>query len=183
MRNRMFLCALAAGLLAAGAAAADGAGGLRYGRQYVDLGYASSDLGIGTAGGFGYGVSEDGQRVGGFGFILYSDKGSRQYLGGVGGLITGGQGRFGPLIVGLDLLLGLGGAGLSDAADGGNAAGMMLAYGELELSVGLAFTRWMQIAAYAGFQGMANLFPGDAFRSFQYYSPTVGMRLLWGKFY
>jgi hypothetical protein len=64
----------------------------------------------------------------------------------------------------------------------GQPAGTMVAFGELDLSVGFSLVRWMQIVAYAGFHGIGNLFPGVPFRSLVYYTPAFGVRIAWGSF-
>lgn len=182
MRNAKIFMAAAAGFLCAVAAAADGGGGILYGTQYFDARYSSADIGLSMAGGYGYGAYPDGQRVGGFGLVLYNGKDSPRFIGGAGGMLTGGQMRLGPFTVALDLLLGLGAGGATGWDGSGDTDGVMVAYGELDLSVGFTLSRWMQLVAYAGFQGMGSLFPGEPFRALSLYSPAIGVRLAWGRF-
>jgi hypothetical protein len=173
---------LAACLLTAASATAGGAGGILYGMQYFDAAYSNADLGTCMAGGYGYGTSLDGQRVGGFGMALFPAKGSPGIAGGVGGMLTGQEARLGSLTIALDILMGVGGIGADMPPGTGHWGGAMVAFGELDLSVGFTLVRWMQIVAYAGFHGIGNLFPGVPFQTIAYYSPAIGVRIAWGSF-
>jgi hypothetical protein len=160
-------------VIPAGAAFAGGAGGVGYGAQYYDSGLATSDMAMTFITGYGYGVSWDGARFGGFGSALLSAQGSA--AGGVGGIVTGHEWRAGPLVAAVDLWMGLGGMSF-------NRSGYMVAFGQADFELGVAILPWMQIVAYAGYQALGNLIPGFPFSNAVLYTPVVGMRLAWGGF-
>jgi len=182
MRKADRLTVAAAFLLTAAVSMADGGGGIMGGMEHYDSKYSSADLGTSLIGGYGYGTSEDGERTGGFGLAMFGMKDSPGMAGGFGGLLLGSEANLGPLQLALDLLLGVGGVWQHEADDDGTGGGMMAAYGEIDLSLGIRLTRWMRLAAYAGFQGFGNLFPGEPFRSLLYYAPVIGVRVAWGSF-
>ncbi len=158
---------------------AHGGGGITFGSQYYDPDFANRDLSAFSVGGFGYGVSADGQRIGGFGMAftgIGSTAGQPDISGGIGGLITGQELRIGPFTVAVNLWLGLGGL----AVDFENPSGFMAAFGELNLELGIPVTRWMQLVGYAGFQVLGNLIPGMPFEDVLIYTPVVGVRIRWG---
>jgi len=133
-------------------AAPGGAGGVGFGVQYVDLGLANQDLSLSYITGYGYGVSWNGARIGGFGTALLGSA-SRTW-GGVGGLLTGvamaGQGYF-------------------------------ILFGQADLELGFAVLPWMQVVLYGGYQGWGNIVPGRPLAS-SLTTPVLGVRVAWGAF-
>jgi hypothetical protein len=170
-RGQAAVIAALLALLPVAAASAGGAGGVGFGAQYYDRSLSSGDLGMAYITGSGYGVDEDGNRVGGFGMALLSGLGVTE--GGVGGLLVGHEWSIGPLIAAISLLGGVGGA----AAWGG---GYMLLFGEAELELGVRVLPWMQIVAYAGYQAWGNLLPGVPFNAARLNSPVYGVRVAFG---
>jgi len=164
-------CAVLLALLPAAVAGAGGAGGVGFGAQQYSRSLSSEDLGMAYIQGFGYGVDEDGNRVGGFGMALLSGYG--QVAGGVGGMVVGHEWNIGPLMAALSLWGGVGGA----AAGGG---GYMLLFGEGELELGIRVLPWMQIVGYAGYQVWGNLIPGVPFQSARLNTPVFGVRVAFG---
>jgi hypothetical protein len=178
MKRIMTVVALA--VLLPLASFARGAGGVTFGTQVFSLGAANPDLGLMSLGGFGYGVSRWGQRIGGFGqaFLGFPRPGSYTACG-VGGLLAGQELRAGPVVVGLNLLLGAGGMGSSFFPPYG---GYAIGFGEVTLDAGIALAPWMLVSAYGGMQAMTNLIPGRPFSNVVIYSPVAGVRLSWGWF-
>jgi len=159
---------------------AGGAGGVTWSDQHYIAGLSNSTLSVSEVGGFGYGVNSGGQRAGGFGYAIYSPVGTDTLAGGVGGVIVGQEGRAGPFTLAANLWMGLGGV---SATISGTQSGHMILFGEANLELGIAVTPWMQLAAYAGMQGMTDVNPqtGVGFQLARY-APVVGMRLAWGAF-
>jgi len=179
IRKIIVLVSLALVLPLAGAFAA-GAGGVAWADQRSVQGLSTSAVSISEVGGFGYGVSASGQRTGGFGYAIYSPEGSTTLTGGVGGVIFGQEGHAGPLTFALNLWTGLGGL---SAGFAGTQSGLAILFGEANFELGIAVTPWMQLAAYVGMQGLAdiNAHSGIGTR-LATYSPVIGMRLAWGSF-
>jgi hypothetical protein len=157
----------------ASAAFGGGAGGISYDGQYFYPGLTSSNIGMTSITGYGYGVSWDGSRFGGFGKALLSAQGIA--AGGAGGILAGHEWRAGPFVVALDLLMGVGGM----AFHGG---GYAIAFGQADFEIGVTIVPWMQISAYAGYQAWGNLVPGFPFSNASLYTPVLGVRLAWGGF-
>jgi hypothetical protein len=161
-------------------ASAAGAGGVAWSDQRRVEGFSSTPLSISEVGGFGYGVSSGGQRTGGFGYALYSPDGTSSLAGGVGGVIFGQEGHAGPLTFAVNLWTGLGGI---SARSLGTETGLAVLFGEASFELGIAVTPWMQLSAYAGMQGLADISPHSGIGTrLATYSPVVGMRLAWGSF-
>ena len=178
--SRIVVLVLAALALSLPRAFAGGAGGVSWSDQYSVSGLSNSSLMTSEVGGFGYRVSSGGTRTGGFGYVIYSKPGADSLIGGVGGLIIGQEGRSGPLTVAANLWTGLGGVSATFA---GTRSGHFVVFGEANLELGISVTPWMQLSAYAGMQGIADVDPrtgigGELVR----YSPVAGMRLAWGSF-
>jgi hypothetical protein len=129
-------------------------------------------LGVSTITGFGYGVNDDGDRVGGFGMGMFSPAGTAQ--GGVGGVLLGREFRLGPIILALNILGGVGGVNEG-------SSGYMVVFGQADLEVGIAWLPWMQIAIYVGYQSWGSLFPGIPFASATSSAPVLGLRIAWGQ--
>jgi hypothetical protein len=174
MKNRSVLVwAAFLVLLPAATAFAGGAGGTGFGAQLYDRSLSSDDLGMAYFTGYGYRVDSSGNRIGGFGMALLSGIGLAE--GGVGGLIVGHEISFGPVMAALSLWGGVGGA----AAYGG---GFMLLFGEADLELGVRVLPWLQIVAYAGYQGWGNLIPGHPFQRASLTTPVYGLRVGFGRF-
>ncbi len=156
-----------------------GAGGITLGFQRYDPDLANQDMGCVLIGGFGYGVSSEGVRFGGFGMAALGGEGESSPSDlncGIGGFITGWEFRAGPFVIAVNLWTGLGGAAYG-ASDPG---GFMIAFGELSAELGLVLTRCMRLVGYMGLQGMGNLVPGRPFHELELYTPVTGIRLSWG---
>jgi hypothetical protein len=166
----LFACLVLA-LLPAARALAGGWGGVDASGPYFDGGFEGPTLGITTMEGYGYGVNEEGDRVGGFGMGILSTAGAGR--GGVGGLLLGHEWWIGPLVVGFNLQGGIGGTSVRDA-------GYVLLFGQAEIDVGIAVLPWMQIVAYVGYQTAGSLFPGTSFTSVSFSAPVLGVRIAWG---
>jgi hypothetical protein len=54
---------------------------------------------------------------------------------------------------------------------------------EITLELGIPINRWFMPSLYAGYQIAGNLAPGKPFEDFLVYTPVIGMRVAWGKFY
>lgn len=175
----MVLVSLALALPLSSAFAA-GAGGVAWADQRTVQGLTSGAVSISEVGGFGYGVNGNGQRTGGFGYALYSPEGTSSLAGGVGGVIFGQEGHTGPLTFAVNLWTGLGGlsAGLAGAQ-----TGYAILFGEANFELGVNVTPWMQLSAYVGMQGLADINARSGIGTrLATYSPVVGMRLAWGSF-
>jgi hypothetical protein len=152
-----------------------------HGFQYLDLdgGWYSADVGQNTVGGFGYGVTRSGQRIGGFGLAFFSTDPAVQFEGGVGGSISGQELRLGPVTLAAVMWTGVGGLKTNVP---GMAGEWFTLFFEGDVEVGLAVTPWMQLTGYGGVQLLANLAPGRPFEGMLFYTPVVGVRLAWGSF-
>jgi hypothetical protein len=174
-RKTTILLALIMAVMPLSLAFAGGAGGVLFGIQQFDPQFASFDAQARYVGGFGYGVSRSGLRTGGFGMAFYSDSQFGDFSGGVGGLINGQELRFGPFTAAVDILTGVGGLSM-------NEQGYFVVFGEIDVELGVAVSPWMQVTAYGGMQGMANVAPGRPFMDALWYTPVLGVRLAWGSF-
>jgi hypothetical protein len=164
----LILMAIPASLALAG-----GAGGVGWGMQYYVPEYSNTNSGFSYITGYGYGVTWDGARIGGFGTAMIAADGSG--AGGVGGLIVGHEWKGGPLTAALTLWTGVGGGGFLHS-------GYMLGFGEADFELGVRLLPWMQVTAYVGYQAWGNLIPGYPFSQALFYSPVAGIRIGWGAF-
>jgi hypothetical protein len=171
--RKLFLAVVLALALPACLAFAGGAGGVGFGTQLFDAQFSSSDVALATITGYGYGVSWEGSRIGGFGMALLSTQ--SRIAGGAGGMIVGHEWRAGPLEAALTLFGGVGGIGYQ-------RSGYMIIFGEADFELGFEVTPWMQVVAYAGYQAWGNVIPGRAFQSAVLTTPVVGIRIGWGGF-
>jgi len=174
--------------------AAEGAGGLLF--QVVKPAWNPAFLGGETMpydlefmGGYGYGVTEEGMVIGGFGMGFFDtnlvsydyDRLNPHLAGGVGGVILGSR------VIGtrsahldLDCRLGLGGVGSWGGTAG--ARGYAICYAEPYAELGLGLTPWMHLSATLGYTVMGNLIPGRFFSDLFDHSPTLGFTLSFGDF-
>ena len=144
--------------------------------------------------GFGYGVTYDGWKIGGFGTFFTTGAPLSldvptlgtvtRVIGGFGGIISGGQGRLGPLLFSVNLRLGAGGmgvgylwypAGMSPIPVG---PGTFALFGSVDAEVGLITFPAMAISAYAGVNGILAL----GYAIVPVAVPTMGVRITWGSF-
>ncbi len=184
---RRFVIALALSAATVVAAFGDGAGGVSCGFQTASYPFLESvrvvnnSIGLATYGGFGYSV-HDHMISGGFGYVITDPTGSSELVGGFGGVISGVRILRLPIQISIVSWTGLGGiyAGVDPRGQG---RGYFCVSEELSLELGLPVTRWLMPVVYAGYQVTGNLVPGSAFQSFLSYSPVVGVRLAWGRFY
>ncbi len=171
--KKRFIIAMGVLLATAPFAMAGGAGGCGFAMQNPTLGPSNTVMGMSSIMGYGYGVSEHGERFGGFGAALLSADGETD--GGVGGVMIGQELRAGPFVVAVTLWGGVGGAAYREA-------GYMLLFGEADAEVGVRLLPWVQLTFYAGYQAFGNMVPGVPMSSMYIYSPVMGVRLGWGSF-
>lgn len=191
------LAILAALLILAGAASAEGAGGTFFQIVKPDwnpsfLPGAQMPYAIDYFGGYGYGVTNDGAIIGGFG-IGFLDSGtmgidpswsSKHHIaGGVGGVLVGAR-LVGTRFMHLDLAsrLGLGGLWYYNPTGTWRNNGYAIVYAEPYAELGVGFTSWMHLSVTLGYTVMANIVPGLAFEDFVNNSPTLGFTLTFGNF-
>lgn len=166
--KRLFLITLLT-VLTTGIFASAG-GGVFYGDLYYNEDFANRDVSdSGIIGGYGYGTGRDGTRTGGFGLAITNEDGEG-YTGGFGGLITGRETFVGPILLGTNLWLGVG--GLDEYGFSG--------FAEINGEIGLAVFPWMQLQLYGGIQGIT---PFSDFLDKGTYAPVGGFRVVWGSFY
>jgi hypothetical protein len=179
MRIRILIIAVLIAVIPVCLSFAGGAGGMFFGVPYFDPYFSNYDLPIQCMGGYGYGVSSDGQRYGGFGMGFFGGSALGGFSGGVGGVLSGQEFRLGSFVLAVNLLTGIGGLG-TDAV--GVPGGYLIAFGQIDAEVGIVVWPWMQISGYGGMQAFANLLPGNPLQDVLYYTPVVGVRLAWGSF-
>ncbi len=150
-------------------AVAGGAGGVGFFGQYFHSSLSNADAGMSQIIGFGYGVGDDGSRIGGFGSSFFSSSGA----GGVGGMLIGHEWNAGPVVFALTLWGGVGGGGWA-------GAGYMLAYGAAQAEIGVWVLPWMQLTAYVGYEALGNVVPGVPFGRALLRTPVLGLRVAWG---
>jgi len=148
-----------------------------------------------TAGGLGYGVDEEGHVIGGFGLGITSSQLDwqnsptgqpvRSYSAGYGGTIQGWQHRWGPLVGLFTTRVGLGGADYSSQSGWGafdlstHVSGFSV-LGTAGAQLGWQVLPWFVIGAEVGIAGTITFAVGHPFVFA--YTPTIGVRLLWGAF-
>jgi hypothetical protein len=159
------------------AAYARGAGGFTWGQQIADSQLANFDLQSSLTGVYGYGVSWNGRRTGGFALAVHSDGAAPAVEGGFIGGIAGQEFRRSPFIGAVNLWAGLGGL---SAGRGISADGSFAVFGEITAELGVAFMPGVLLTGYAGLQAMSAVSSGETFFTRVMYSPVIGMRLAWG---
>ncbi|MFP4383348.1 MAG: hypothetical protein ACLFSE_04835 [Spirochaetia bacterium] len=163
----------------AGMIFAYGGGGTFVG-EYIDgFSWDTSEIGFSGVryrGGYGYGVTDAGHRVGGFALGLHDYTENRK-LGGFGGIITGQQLRLGFLTGSINLWLGVGGLSSRESE------AIYLAYfGEGTFELGIKIFSWLQFSGFAGWQVLGNLFNFEPCNPADPFQPVAGFRVTWGKF-
>lgn len=174
--------------LAGTAGFTDGAGGMYYGLQtseypfLKDYPVRNNSLGLAYYGGYGYGVH--GHTItGGFGFAITDTDGDTGIAGGFGGVINGVRFIDWPVTVSLISWTAIGGISTGNQEGGDGEEGFFAFVEEITLELGIPINRWFMPSLYAGYQIAGNLAPGTPFEDFLVYTPVVGMRVAWGKFY
>ena len=159
-----------------------GGGGLIYGGHFYLPPYANYNLMASYFGGLGYGTTWSGQKIGGFGIAILDNSGSYgggySYKGGFGGFLAGQEFSAGPFLFSINLMTGLGGVG----ANFGSTRAFFGMFIEGDVEAGFTFLPWMQVAVFVGFQTISNLIPGLPFFGNLMYTPTFGVKILWGAF-
>ena len=183
MNRSLVLCALILALIDL-PLTAEGAGGVET-RQILGSDFSSAAPPLTTIGGYGYGVTEDGTMIGGWGMavlsksVLTSPKGTG-YAAGYGGVLQGWQHRWGFIVGNATTRVGFG--GVDEAAgpgDDGSAAGFsMLEMAEAHL--GILIFPWFDIGVTGGVVGTLTFTAADPFRIG--YAPMVGIRIGWGAY-
>jgi hypothetical protein len=174
--------------LAGAAGFSDGAGGVYYGLQtskypfLKDYPVRNNSLGLACYGGYGYGVHGH-NIIGGFGFAVADMSGDTGIAGGFGGVINGLRFIDWPVTVSLISWTALGGISTGNQASGEAEEGFFAFLEEVTLELGIPINRWFMPSLYAGYQIAGNLAPGTPFEDFLSYTPVVGLRVAWGKFY
>lgn len=164
---------------------ADGCGGMFYGLQTTEYPFLknhpvhNNSMGLAYYGGYGYGVH--GRTItGGFGFAITDTDGDTGIAGGFGGVINGVRFVDWPVTLSLISWTAVGGisTGNQESDDG-----FFAIMEEITLELGIPVNRWFMPTLYAGYQIAGNLIPGTPFEDFLVYTPVVGARVAWGKFY
>ena len=164
------------------------------GDAWLDIPTAS----IAGVGGFGYGVTNDNFKIGGFGFAFWSNEISKPVpafgvewkglAGGFGGVILGSQFALRPIVFALNTRLGVGGISVDlrtyPPQDNAtiNSFGTLGFYGNVDAEIGLALGGNMLISGYAGVSGILSL----TFTSpsvLPLLVPMYGIRITWGDFW
>jgi hypothetical protein len=164
---------------------AEGAGGLFSSSQTEDLDWMIDDFdlsygatGLESFGGFGYGVGEDGDIVGGFGIVFENQDSETQVFGAFGGIINGYKVISSPINLVVASWTGVGVYDMTEALNNSSGIGL---FEELSLEIGLPVTGWFMPSVYAGYQWILPLTGRDIFNPVSA-SPVVGVRLQWGAF-
>jgi hypothetical protein len=175
-------------VLAGAVVFADGAGGIYYGLQtseypfLKDYPVRNNSLGLACYGGFGYGVHGN-TITGGFGFAVGDTDGDTGISGGFGGVINGVRFVDWPVTISLISWTAIGGISAGNRESEEEDHGFFAFMEEITLEVGIPINRWFMPSLYAGYQVAGNLAPGTPFEDFLVYTPVVGVRVAWGKFY
>ncbi|MCK5153737.1 MAG: hypothetical protein KAQ93_05200 [Spirochaetales bacterium] len=165
---------------------ADGAGGFYSGYQVSSLpfmeenDFETNNMGLYYSGGFGYGVSWNNVISGGFGYAIYASEDDSKPIGGFGGVINGIRLLRYPFNVSLMSWTGFGGI-TSNTIDGKKSSFAISE--ELTVELGFPLFRWFSPTIYAGYQVIGSLGSGEPFEDFLSYTPVLGFRFQWGKFY
>ncbi len=171
---RRFLIVSAMVILPLAAAAAEG--GFSWGEQYFVPELASYNLNSQYTSVFGYGLTRGGQRLGGFVLGVHSPDDSGQISGGVVGSIVGQEMRDGPVMLAASLWAGIGSVRTLALSEQGDLS----LFGEATLEAGITVPHWVQIVAYGGMQVVANVGNGAPFDEVPFFTPVLGLRLVWG---
>ena len=171
--------ALALAFLPFSLARAEDTGGLTWGGQYFDADFSNYDLQTTYSGIYGYHVTHDGQRAGGFALGLRSRSPDQSFEGGMIGAIAGQEMRAGLFLAATNLWTGIGGISTNPVL--GTKGGFAL-FGELDLEIGVRLFPGMRAVAYGGMQAIAPLAREQQLFSSVLYTPVYGVRIAWGGF-
>ena len=153
-------------------------GGVTSGAHTFVDGFSNYRLEATTVGGFGYG-SSNGTRVGGFGLSISDQADHEDLVGGFGGLIAGQELQLGLVTIAITSWTGVGGIRARGVPGTG---GYFALFEEVALEVGAAPLPWMQLVGYAGFQLVGSVLPGVFISETISYTPSIGLRVVWGSF-
>jgi hypothetical protein len=145
---------------------------------------------------FGYGVTRNGWKIGGFGIGFYATSLSLSLpsddltitgaAGGFGGVISGGAGRLGSFAYSLNVRLGAGGMAVNCSwinpqypSYASFVSGAFAIYGAIDAEVGLVLVPAMLVSGYASLEALAVPTPTTLMAAVV---PTVGVRITWGSF-
>lgn len=165
---------------------ADGAGGFYSGYQVSSLpfmdenDFENNNMDLYYSGGFGYGVSSNNIISGGFGYAIYASEDENTPIGGFGGVINGIRLLRYPLNISLMSWTGFG-AITTDGIDG--KVKSFAVSEELTVELGFPLFRWFSPTVYVGYQVIGSIGSGEPFTDFLSYTPVLGFRFQWGKFY
>ena len=167
---------------------ADGCGGMFYGLQTSEYPFLknhpvhNNSMVLAYYGGYGYGVHGH-SITGGFGFAITDTDGDTGISGGFGGVINGVRFIDWPVTVSLISWTAIGGISAGGQENPDGEEGFFAFMEEITLEVGIPVNRWFMPTLYAGYQVAGNLVPGTPFEDFLVYTPVIGVRVAWGKFY
>lgn len=179
-----FLLVLTAPLIAE----SGGGGGMLFGYQISRYPFlesydvANNTMGLAYYGGFGYGVTERRGIVGGFGVAIMDIAGTSRIAGGFGGIISGFRIFHRPINLSIVSWTGFGGISTGVYSVNGSR-GFFALLEEIVVEVGIPILQWFMPTVFIGYQIAGNLIPGIPFNSFLSYTPVLGLRIQWGKFY
>ena len=176
---KVIVLAAALGIMPLSTVFAGGAGGVTWGQELVDPFFSNFGLQTSYSGGYGYGVSRDGQRIGGFALSMHAVSSGPSFGAGFVGLITGREVHTGPLMGALNLWMGLGGMSANPVL---NTPDCFALFGELDLELGFRFMPATQLTGYAGMQAIVGVVDGQPLFHSVMYAPVLGLRLAWGSF-
>lgn len=165
---------------------ADGGGGMFSGYQTChypilsDFPVSRNTMGLLYFGGYGYGISENGNLIGGFGYAILDQEGITGIAGGMGGILVGKRIMKRPISLMLVSWTGFGGIYSGKVNTGGAGSGFFCISQELQIELGIPLTDWFVLSPYLGYQVVGNLIPGKLFSSFVSYTPVIGVKITWG---
>jgi len=176
MRRLLLITSLGAVAALAGATAG---GGITNGVHTFVAGFSNYELQAAAYRGFGYGANRRGTRTGGFRLAIADQVDTEKLAGSFGGNLTGQELVLGPPTLAITSWTrsdGIAATGIPGSGD------YFALFDELDLEIGLAVLPWMQIVGFAGFQVVASILPGFLLSEAISYTPTLGLRLVWGDF-
>jgi len=117
--------------------------------------------------------------VGGFGLAISDQAEPDDLVGGFGGVIAGQElqlGLFTIAITSWTVVVGIRARGVP------GTGGYFALFEEVALEVGVAALPWIQLVGYAGFQVVGSVLPGVLISETLSYTPSIGLRVVWGSF-
>ena len=143
---------------------------------------------------YGFGLTRGGWKIGGFAtgfftqdFALAIPEGGmivNRAAGGFGGVISGGEGRFGPIGFAVNTRLGAGGLAVMGSWTNGPQPSPMMAgvfslFGSVDAELGIIVVPAMFVSVYAGIDAVVPISP---FVVALLAVPAFGARITWGRF-